>query len=104
MPSVAGLSSTTRFSSDALILPNDSVMVDFNEVGEETSKSLIVPIAASPVDGGSVWFVLRTFSTNTKVSLWARADYCVGSLKLGGKMRVLLRILPFSMKKKTFFD
>ena len=59
VPSVAGLSSTTRFSSDALILPNDSVMVDFNEAGEETSKSLIVPIAASPVGGGSVWFVLR---------------------------------------------
>ena len=53
-----------------------------------------------------VWFVLRKFSANKKFPLkkfscsqWALADHCLGAFILEGKMKVLLRILLFSVEK-----
>ena len=104
-----------RFSRDAFISPKDFVMVDFKEGREEKSKSLTVPIAVtwSPRQLAlrqfrrcPVWFDLRKFSANNKFPLkkfscsqWALADYCLGAFILEGKMKVLLRILLFSVEK-----
>ena len=98
-----------RFSRDAFISPKDLVMVDFKEGREEKSKSLTVPIAATwssrqlapcQFRRCPVWFVLRKFSAKKFLcSQWALADYCLGAFILEGKMRVLLRILPFFLEK-----
>ena len=98
-----------RFSRDAIISPKDLVMVDFKEGREEKSKSLTVPIAATwssrqlapcQFRRCTVWFVLRKFSAKKFLcSQWALEDYCLGAFILEGKMRVVLRIFAFFLRK-----